>query len=138
MKEIYSEYREIIRYVIVGAATTAVSLGTYYLCTDVFIDARKPMELQFANVLSWIAAVTFSYFASRMYVFNSKNANLLQEGFHFYLARIGTLVIDMVSMFILVTGFHMNNRAAKLLVQIIILILNYIFSKVFVFSGKND
>lgn len=134
MKQCYSKYKEVIRYVIVGVLTTAVSLGAYYLCVYTVLDATKPIELQAANVISWIAAVTFSYFANRVYVFESKNQNILKEAVNFYLARVGTLLIDMLFMFVFVSVLHINDRIAKLGVQVIVMILNYIFSKLFVFK----
>ena len=65
--------REIIRYLIVGVLTTVVSLGTYYGLTLTVLDPDNAVQLQIANVLSWIAAVTFAYFANRKYVFRSEN-----------------------------------------------------------------
>ncbi|MBQ6622419.1 MAG: GtrA family protein [Mogibacterium sp.] len=138
LKHYYQKYKEIIRYVIVGGMTTVVSLGTYYLCVFTFLDANQPVELQIANILSWIAAVTFSYFASRVYVFESKNEHILKEAISFYLARISTLLIDMFSMFLMVTVLHMNDRIAKILVQFIVMVLNYVFSKIFVFRKKDS
>lgn len=138
MQEFYQKYKEILRYVLVGVATTAISLGVYFICVYTILDATKPFELQIANVLSWIAAVTFSYFASRVYVFGSKNKNILREGTRFYLARVGSLLIDMAFMFIFVTVFHINDRLAKILVQFIVLVTNYILSKLFVFANTHE
>ena len=129
--------KEIVRYLIVGVLTTVVSLGSYYLCVTLFLNPENPFQLQVANIISWIAAVTFAYFASRKYVFNSKNENKLKEFVSFYIARITTLLMDMAIMFIGVSLLHGNDKIVKLLVQVIVTISNYIFSKVFVFRQIN-
>mgnify|MGYP003299957819 CR=1 FL=1 len=133
---LYKKYEEIINYIIVGGLTTVVSLGTYYVCVFLFLNPKNGIELQIANIISWIAAVTFAYFSNRKFVFKSKNNNVLKEASKFYLSRVSTLVIDMLFMMIFVTLFTMNDKLAKLLVQFIILVLNYIFSKLFVFKNK--
>ena len=65
MRELYQKYKEIIRYLIVGVLTTVVSLASYYLCVYTILDPDSPLQLQAANVISWIAAVTFAYFTNR-------------------------------------------------------------------------
>ena len=72
LKTLYFKYKEIINYLIVGGLTTVVSLVTYYLCVLTFLDPGHPVQLQIANVISWIFAVTFAYFTNRKYVFESK------------------------------------------------------------------
>ena len=133
---LYKKYKEIINYIIVGGLTTVVSLGTYYACVYIFLDPKNGVELQLANIISWIAAVTFAYFSNRKFVFESKNDKVLKEATKFYLSRLSTLLIDMLFMLIFVTLFKINDKLAKLLVQFIILVLNYIFSKLFVFKNK--
>ena len=79
IKTLYQKYKELINYLIVGGLTTVVSLGVYYGCVLTFLNPEVPVQLQAANVLSWIAAVTFAYFTNRKYVFESKNEKRLQE-----------------------------------------------------------
>lgn len=134
IKNICIKNREIIVYLIVGVLTTIVSLGVYYGLVLTILDPNKALELQIANVTSWIAAVTFAYFANRIFVFKSKNKNMLKEGFKFCSSRIFTLLIDMLIMFIMVTLLHLNDKIAKIVVQVIVTILNYIISKFIVFK----
>ena len=68
---------EIFRYLIVGGLTTVVSLGVYYGCVLTVLDPKKPLQLQAANIISWIAAVTFAFFANRIFVFRSRGAGVL-------------------------------------------------------------
>lgn len=135
-KETYSKYSEVINYLITGVLTTLISLAVYFGCTDTFLNPENPIELQIANILSWILSVTFAYFTNRKYVFKSTNSHIFKEGIHFYLARISTLILDMAFMFVCVSLFHMNNKFAKLLDQVVVIIANYIISKFWVFSKK--
>ncbi len=133
---IYRKYEEIFRYLIVGVLTTIVSLGSYYICVLTFLDPNNPIELQIANILSWITCVTFAYFANRSFVFKSKNENKVKEIASFYTSRVTTLLMDAGIMFIFVTWLGFNDKIIKLLVQVIVTIANYIFSKIFVFKKE--
>ena len=135
MKELYHKYREIINYLIVGGLTTVVSLAVYYGLTMTLLDPEKPLQLQAATILSWIAAVTFAYFTNRRFVFESHNS-MAKEAASFFLARVGTLLMDMAFMFVTVTALGMNDRIAKLLDQVLITVANYVISKLFVFRNK--
>ncbi len=134
--KLYKKYEEIINYIIVGGLTTVVSLGTYYLCVFTFLDPNVAVELQIANIISWICCVTFAYFTNRIFVFKSKNDKKLKEAVKFYSSRIATLLMDMAIMFIFVTCLHLNDKIMKLVVQVIVTIANYIISKLFVFKKK--
>ena len=137
LKTLYFKYKEIINYLIVGGLTTVVSLVTYYLCVLTFLDPGHPVQLQIANVISWIFAVTFAYFTNRKYVFESKNRHILQEAMSFFGARVTTLLMDMGFMALLVSVIHMNDKIAKILVQFLIVVANYLFSNFFVFRKKD-
>lgn len=136
VKELYLKYKEIINYLIVGGLTTIVSLATYYACVLTFLDPEKPVQLQIANIISWICAVTFAYFTNRRFVFESKSKNILKEASAFFLARVGTLLMDMGIMFVFVTCLHFNDKIMKLVVQVVVTIANYIFSKFLVFKKE--
>lgn len=138
IKELYIKYKEIINYLIFGVLTTVVSLLTYYLLVFTIIDPNKSLELQIANIISWITCVTFAYITNRKYVFNSKDKNIKNEIIKFYTSRLSTLFIDMLIMFIFVTILHFNDKIIKIIVQIVIIVLNYILSKLLVFKNKNN
>ena len=136
IKNIYSKYKEVINYLIFGVLTTVVSLLTYYLLVLTILNPNNPIELQIANIISWITCVTFAYITNRKYVFNSKEKNITKEIIKFYSSRLTTLFIDMIIMFIFVTNLNFNDKLIKIIVQIIIIILNYILSKLLVFKKK--
>ena len=127
-------YRELISYGIVGVLTTIIALGTYYLVTITFLDPKNPIELQIANIISWTAGVIFAYFTNRKYVFNSKEQNKVKEASKFVLSRLITLGLDMLTMFIMVSVLDINDKFAKLVSQVIVILGNYLISKFFVFK----
>lgn len=135
---LYKKYNEIINYIIVGGLTTLVSLASYYICVSTFLNPKSAIELQIANIISWVLSVTFAYFTNRMFVFKSKNKNKLKEALKFYMFRVSTLFIDMGFMFLLVSLLSVNDKVSKILVQFIILVLNYLFSKFLVFKNKKS
>lgn len=130
------KHREVIAYLIVGGLTTVVSLAVYYGCVLTFLDPRVAVQLQAANVLSWIAAVAFAYFTNRRFVFRSRNRNILREAAMFCAGRVGTLLLDMAVMFLGVTVLGQNDKLVKLADQVLIVVANYIISKLFVFKKE--
>ncbi len=135
LKELYQKYKEIINYLIVGGLTTVVSMAVYYGCVFTFLNPDSPIQLQAANILSWIAAVTFAYFTNRKYVFESENEERLKEAAAFYGSRVTTLLLDMGCMFLMVTVCGLNDKIAKIFVQVIVTVGNYILSKFLVFRN---
>lgn len=135
IKNIYLKYKEIINYLIFGVLTTVVSLVTYYVLVATILNPENPIQIQIANIISWITCVTFAYITNKKYVFNSKDKNILKEITKFYSSRLTTLFIDMLLMYIFVTKLQYNDKIIKLIVQIIIIILNYILSKLLVFKS---
>ncbi|HOZ89143.1 MAG TPA: GtrA family protein [Bacilli bacterium] len=123
----YKKYQEIIIYIIVGGLTTVVSIGSYALC-------RLFMYYQLANILSWVCAVAFAYYANRKFVFRSQNKNIIKELYKFVTLRLLSLVSEIGVMYLLVSILDFNDLISKVVVQFIVLALNYIFSKIFVFK----
>ncbi len=136
--KLYKKYEEITNYLIVGGLTTIVSLIVYYGCVLTFLDPKNAFELQIANVISWIISVAFAYITNRIFVFKSKNKNYFKEIASFVGARIATLLMDMFTMFLLVTVLNGNDKIAKIISQIIVIVANYIFSKLFVFKKSKE
>ena len=127
--------KEMILYLMFGVLTTGVSITTYFLCTHTFLDANHGMQLQIANIIAWFISVLFAYITNRKFVFGSRNS-ILKEGMKFYLSRGGTLLIDMVLMFILVTIFGFNDGVSKIVVQVVVMVCNYVLGKLLVFKEE--
>lgn len=136
IKELYYKYEEIISYLIVGGLTTIVSLATYYLLVYTILNPKEAVELQIANIISWIASVTFAYFTNRKYVFKAKEKISFKEGINFYLSRVSTLLLDMLMMYVFVSVLRFDDKVIKLIVQVIVIVLNYVLSKFIVFKKK--
>ena len=124
------KYKEAVNYLIVGGLTTVVSICSYYLFR-IFIK-----EYIICTVLSWILAVLFAYITNRKYVFHSKEKNILKEFIEFIFSRLLSLLAEVATMYILLDFLNIPDRISKILVQVIIVILNYVFSKLFVFKDK--
>ena len=136
MIELYKKYKEIINYLIFGVLTTVVSLATYYICVFTFLNPENPVELQIANIISWIFAVLFAYVTNRKYVFESKEKNKVKEATNFVGSRVFTLILDMGVMWLGVTILGFSDKIMKMVSQVLIIIRNYIISKIFVFKKE--
>lgn len=134
LKELYQKYREIISYLIFGVLTTVVSLAVYYGLVFTILDPEDALQLQIANVISWVAGVAFAYVTNRKYVFESKNKNKLQEASKFVLSRVSTLLLDMLVMLVGVTCLGGNDKIVKIVSQVLVVVGNYVLSKLFVFK----
>lgn len=137
-KDFKNKYGEIISYLIVGVLSTVVSMSVYYGLVLTILDPNDAIMLQVANVISWVVSVTFAYFTNRKFVFKSKEKNMAKEAAKFYGSRVVTLLMDMAVMFILVTLLNMNDKWAKILVQVIVIVANYFLSKLFVFNARKN
>lgn len=134
---LYHKYEEIINYLIVGVLTTLVSLVVKYGLLFTILHADNAFELQLAIIISWIVAVSFAYTTNRIFVFKSKNKKILKEIISFFGARVATLLMEMFIMWFFITLLKLNTDFYVLIftfiTQVLIMIGNYILSKLFVF-----
>ncbi len=136
------EHKSIIIYMITGAMTTVINLFVYsvlvkYLNTNINI----------ANIIAWIAAVLFAFITNKLYVFGSKSfkADLLFKEFILFISgRLLTGILEILGLPLLI-GLGMNQiifgvkgLLAKLFIGAFVVILNYFFSKFFVFKGSKN
>lgn len=138
--ELYKKYKEIINYLIFGVLTTVVSLATKYLLLFTILDASNALQLQIAVVVSWVVACLFAYITNRIWVFESKENNIIKEMAKFFMARLATLGMEMLIMFVFVTALGLNSDTWvviwTLVAQVLIVIGNYILSKLLVFKNE--
>lgn len=130
--------KEIFNYVIFGTLTAVVNLVVKYLLLFTIFDPQNSFQLQTSIVISWIAAVLFAYITNRKYVFKSENENKLKEFISFIIARLSTLFMEMAIMWFFVTLLKLNSDSwvivFTLIAQAVVIISNYIFSKLFIFK----
>ena len=126
---LYKKYKEIINYLIFGVLTTLISIVTFAIFTKVF-----HIDYLISNVLSWIIAVLFAYITNKIYVFESKSKKNIKEITSFFFFRIISLVMEMIILYVFVDILHIDDLVTKIIAQIIVIVSNYVFSKVFVFK----
>ena len=133
--DLYRKYSEVINYLIMGVLTTCVSILVYALCTRLF-----HINYMISNIISWIISVSFAYVTNKKFVFKSvcdTFKDLVIEIYQFFKFRIFSLVIDILLMYVFVEIFNFDDMIVKIIVQVIVIILNYVFSKLFVFKKKS-
>lgn len=139
---IYEKHKEVINYLIFGVLTTVVNLGVKYLLLFTILDAANAVQLQISVIVSWIAACLFAYFTNRIIVFKSKSKEILKEVISFFTARIVTLGMEMLIMFIFVTALGLNSNLWvaiwSIVAQVVVIISNYVFSKLIIFKKKEE
>lgn len=141
-KETLLKYKEVILYLIFGALTTAVSWGVY----TVFVKYLNS-GINISNIISWIAAVVFAFITNKIWVFESKSKDLRTVSREFVVflgARVISGVVEIGGLPALVTlGFNqtlfgVDAFPAKIALSVIVVILNYVFSKAIVFKKKKE
>lgn len=135
LKQLFQKHREIILYIFFGCCTTAVNYITYFLCVNIF-----SIDYIISNIIAWIVGVLFAYFTNRGMVFQSQvsgTKNFLKEMTAFFGARLFSLIVETVLLYVFVNWLLMNAFIAKLILAVVVVILNYIASKLFVFRKKD-
>lgn len=137
---LYKKYEEIINYLIIGGLTTVVGVGSKLLLLFTILDQTDGVQLQIAEIISWVLAVLFAYFTNRAFVFKSKIKGKKQtkEAFDFIKGRIFTQLIQMFIMWFFVTLLKLDSDfwvvVFTLICQVMQIVLNYIISKFLVFK----
>lgn len=121
--------RELILYVVFGAFTFLVNLISYF-----FFANLLGINYLVSNAIAWFLSVLFAYVTNRIWVFESKSPNILKEMSLFFGGRIFSGVVDMLLMYTFIDLLVFDSTISKIVVQIIVIILNYIFSKLIVFK----
>ena len=134
IKKLYAS--SVVRYVFFGGCTTLVNLISFYVLRKLRVG------LNIANVISIILAILFAYVVNSRFVFQDKCQTLadhIRPFCKFISARLMTRVIEVGGVWLLVAKLGMNDMVGKFATQFIVLILNYVFSKFFVFTtGKKN
>ena len=128
----YKKNKEMLLYLFFGGLTFVVSVVTYGL-----FNIGMGLNELIANVISWIIAVTFAFFTNRIWVFNAPT-NGAKEFFaqliSFFGGRVVTLVIEEVILLVFITWLHFPSMVIKIIAQVVVIVLNYVISKLVVFK----
>lgn len=126
---LYQRYREPFWYLIVGGLTTVVDFAVYYL-----LSAVTPLHYLVIYGIAWAASVVFAFFPNRSLVFRkTEKSGMFRQFAEFVTSRIATLLIGEGLLFLLVDLCRLPDGWMKPVVQVLIVILNYVFAKLFVF-----
>ena len=128
------KYKSFIAYAVFGVFTTIVNIVTYNVS---YYNLNISNTL--SNIAAWVLAVTFAYLTNKVWVFDSKSWKwqvLRKEIPAFISCRLATGVMDIVIMFVCVDLLGMHAMLMKLLSNILVIILNYIFSKLVIFKKR--
>ncbi|MDD3193669.1 MAG: GtrA family protein [Oscillospiraceae bacterium] len=133
--DLYRKYREMILYLVFGGLTTLVNILSYFVLTDL-----GHVNYLVSTAIAWVLSVLFAYFTNRVWVFQSTASGaqaILTEMGSFFGCRLLSGVIDMAIMFLCVSLLKLPDKLIKILANIVVIILNYLFSKLFIFKkGK--
>lgn len=138
LADIYEKNREAWRYLIFGALATFVNIGVYILCAKVFFkNLPEVQRVDFSNYIAIGLAMAFAYVCNKLFVFDSKTngiKELLKEIAAFIGCRIFSAIVEIVFMNITVVRLELNEVLMKILANVIVMILNYVFSKLIIFK----
>jgi len=134
IRNLLEKYRDVIAYLFFGVCTTLVNIAVYWAAAHLLHMAAVP-----AAVIAWIAAVLAAYLTNRKWVFHSEargRTEILQEVVRFFAARLATGVFDWLFMYVTVDRLNWNDMAMKVIANVVVIISNYVLSRLVVFRKK--
>ena len=127
---------EMISYLVFGVLTTVVNVGMFSLCHDVW-----QWGWALSNLLAWVLAVVFAFLTNKLFVFRSKSFAprvFLFELVSFVGARLLSLGVDMAGMWLLIDVLAFSSILSKVIVNVLVVIINYVLSKLLIFKKKKN
>ena len=138
--EFISKHKEPVLYIVFGALTTLVNFIVYYPLVNLpAMKGQTGWWTLVVNVIAWVAAVVFAFVTNKLYVFKSTDKSfrtVIKELAAFFGARLASLGIEELILFIFVTLLHLNENAIKLIASVGTVVCNYFFSKFIIFRKK--
>lgn len=134
IKYLYTKYKSIILYLIFGAGTTLINIASYYVMYNLLAVPNVP-----SDIVAWIVSVLFAFVTNRRYVFEQTDNSahrLLRDFVSFVGCRIATGVLDVVIMYLAVDLMRWNGLVWKIISNILVVVLNYVASKYFIFKKE--
>ena len=131
LKQLWKRHKELILYVFFGGCTTLINIISYFACRELMHLPVVP-----ADVLAWLVSVIFAYVTNKLFVFESKSWRLmlvLKEGAAFLAARVFSLGVDVAMLYVTVTVLGWWELPMKVLANVVVIVINYIFSKWIIF-----
>lgn len=128
--------RETVSYIVCGALTTLVNIKAYGFC---YIELK--MHNLISNTVAWVLSVLFAYVVNKIFVFQSRTKKLheiAREIGLFVGARLFSFAVDQAGMWIMVDILRLGGGISKIAVNVIVLIMNYFFSKLIIFKKTDN
>lgn len=136
INELIKKYKDLIPYLIFGVCTTIVNIVVYAICAR-----GLGISTVASTIIAWILSVAFAYFTNRKWVFKSEAKTwkaILREATYFVACRLATGIMDVVIMWLFVDVLHWNDILVKIASNVLVVIVNYIASKFFIFRKKPE
>lgn len=131
IKELINKYLEVILYLFFGGLSFVLNIFIYVCLTKIY-----HLNELFANAVSWIIVILFVFITNRKWVFDSGKERGIKQFINFVYTRVATLIMEEVVLYIGITVLSIKDLYVKVLGQIVVIIVNYIFSKCIVFKDK--
>lgn len=124
---------ELFRYIVAGATTTLVNIVVFFLMR------RLNFNVALSNSIAFIFAVLWAFVLNEHYVFNTRKVGkTYQRMTKFIGMRIGSFAVDTVLLVILIDYLFVDELFSKIIVNVVVVVLNYIISKYYIFHGGKD
>lgn len=142
MINLFQKHKEILLYILFGVGTTVVNWVVYALLVTLC-----GLGVTFGNAIAWVAAIVFAFVTNKCFVFESKSwaaGKVWKEAAGFLLSRIASGVVEIVGPSLLIgiglnqAIFGIKGAVAKAITSVVVIILNYLFSKLLVFRKKEE
>ena len=134
LKELFKKYYDLISYLFFGVLTTVVNYLVYLPCYNLL-----GLNASVSNMIAWVVAVIFAFVTNKLFVFHSYDWSakvLIPELTKFVATRIGSGGLETAILFLSVDIAGMNGNVWKLVTSVLVVVLNYIGSKLLVFKKK--
>lgn len=125
--------KEIISYIVFGGFTTVINFIIYLVCTRIFT-----MDKMLSTAIAWFFSVLFAYITNKLFVFNAKTDTFyktIAECAKFFAGRLSTGLLDEAFILVFAEMLHFNDILVKMITTVIVIVANYVISKLYIFKG---
>lgn len=129
----YNKYKEGLLYLFFGGCSTLINILTFFICRQFKIN------IDISNIIAWTVAVIFAFITNKLIVFDSKDTDkktVMRETISFFIARVFSLGVDIGLLHLMVDFMKINELISKVVSNIVVIVVNYIFSKMFIFKKE--
>lgn len=134
LRPLVLRYQELISYLVVGGLTTLVNFVIYF-------PLSRLIHYLIATTVAWVGAVVFAFFANKVFVFEDERWDrgyLLRQAASFTAMRVLSWGLEVLIMWVFVERLGLNSDVTKIAAQVLVVVLNYIFSKLWIFRKKKE